>query len=145
MMEVLANRLASLANLRMQSLLNLRGTVHHYDPVPGDVNSVSRVAGGDVMLKHFRRAEQPYHDLTRFTGPDRIMPHVIDRGLLPIVTALAKEILGRKLLVTRYSASPTLKGATVVHLANYGIRIQIHVDAPSQDTIVAWECLYGAR
>ncbi len=145
-MQKLADRFAVLADMRMNSLFNLRSTAHIHDPEPGDVNSVSRAQGEEVVLKHFRRAEQPYKDLTRFTSNDRIMQHVIDRGLLPVVMALSKEIMGKRLLVTRRPAPRKggVKGGAVAHLAGYGIRIQIHLDEAGEETIVGWECLYGS-
>jgi len=144
-MQKLADRFAVLADMRMNSLFNLRSTAHIHDPEPGDVNSVSRAQGEEVVLKHFRRAEQPYKDLTRFTSNDRIMQHVIDRGLLPVVMALSKEIMGKRLLVTRRPAPRKggVKSGAVAHLAGYGIRIHIHLDEASEETIVGWECLYG--
>jgi hypothetical protein len=139
-----AERFATLATARMSSLLQLRGTVHVYDPEPGDVNAVSQALGTPVVLKHWRRAEQPYRDLSRFTGDDRVMQHVIDRGLLPIVMTLSKEIMGRKLLVTRRPAAREGDRGVVAHLTGYGIRIEIRFDAATEDTIVAWECLYAS-
>lgn len=144
-MQKFADRFAVLADMRMNSLLNLRGTAHIHDPEPGDVNSVSRAQGDEVVLRHFRRAEQPYRDLSRFAGNDRVMQHVIDRGLLPIVTTLSKEIMGKKLLVTRHPAprKGNFPNSAIAHLASYGIRIQIHLDPATEETIVGWECLYG--
>jgi hypothetical protein len=133
-----------LASARIATLLQLRSTVHVYDPEPGDVNSVSVVQGKKIILKYWRRAEQPYRDLTRFTSDERVMQHVIDRGLLPVVTALSKEIIGKKLLVTRHPGPRKSDLGVVAHLKGYGIRIEIHFDAASEDTIVAWECLYAS-
>lgn len=144
MLQPMADRFAMLAAARMPSLLQLRSTVHFYDPEPGDVNAVTMTNDRPVVLRHWRRAEQPYRDLSRFSGDDRVMQHVIDRGLLPIVTTLAKEIMGRKLLVTRRPAPRKDDRGVVAHLGGYGIRIKIHFDAASEDTIVAWECLYGS-
>ncbi len=144
LLQPTADRFATLATARMPSLLQLRSTVHFYDPEPGDVNAVSTANGQQVTLMHWRRAEQPYRDLNRFSSDERVMQHVIDRGLLPIVTTLTKEIMGKKLLVTRRPAPRKGDRGVVAHLDGYGIRIKIHFDSAAEDTIVAWECLYGS-
>lgn len=144
LLQPTADRFAALAAARMPSMFQLRSTRHVYDPTPGDVNSVSAVDGRDVVLKHWRRAEQPYRDLDRFSTNERVMQHIIDRGLLPIVMTLAKEIMGKKLLVTRWPEPRNPTPGVVAHLDGYGIRIVIRFDAATEDTIVAWECLYGS-
>lgn len=144
LLQPTADRFATLASARIPSMLQLRSTRHVYDPVAGDVNSVTEVEGKEVVLKHWRRAEQPYRDLNRFATDERVMQHVIDRGLLPIVTALSKEIMGKRLLVTRRPAPRKGDRGVVAHLEGYGIRIVIHFDSAKEDTIVAWECLYGS-
>ena len=97
-----------------------------------------------ITLKHWRRAEQPYRDLTRFTSDERVMQHVIDRGLLPVVTALAKESLGKKVLLTRRPAPRPTDRGVLAYLAGYGMRIEVYFDPAAEDTIVAWECLYAS-
>ena len=144
LLQPTADRFAVLATARMATMFQLRSAEHFYDPTPGDVNSVTVVGGKDVVLRQFRRAEQPYRDLSRFATDERVMQHVIDRGLLPIVTALSKEILGKRLLVTRRPSPRKGDKGVVAHLGGYGIRVEIHFDAVAEDIIVAWECLYTA-
>ncbi len=144
LLQPAADRFATLATARMATMFQLRSTQHVYDATPGDVNAVTVVQGQDVVLKNWRRVEQPYRDLNRFATDERVMQHVIDRGLLPIVTTLAKEIMGRRLLVTRWPAPRKGDRGVVAHLDGYGIRIKVHFDAAAEDTIVAWECLYGS-
>jgi hypothetical protein len=144
LLQPTADRFAALASARMATMFQLRSTVHVYDPEPGDVNSVSIALGKKVVLKDWRRAEQPYRDLDRFSTEERVMQHVIDRGLLPIVTTLSKEIMGKKLLVTRRPSPRKSDLGVVAHLDGYGIRIEVHFDAAAEDVIVAWECLYGS-
>jgi hypothetical protein len=144
LLQPTADRFAQLATARMPTMLPLRSTQHVYDPSPGDVNSVTLVEGKEVVLKNWRRAEQPYRDLNRFATNERVMQHVIDRGLLPIVTTLAKEIMGKRILLTRRPAARKGDKGVVAHLDGYGIRIEIHFDAAAEDMIVAWECLYGS-
>ena len=144
LLQPTADRFAKLATARMASMFQLRSTEHVYDATPGDVNSVTLALGKEVVLKHWRRVEEPYRDLNRFSTDERVMQHIIDRGMLPIVTTLAKEIMGKKLLVTRRPSPRKGDRGVVAHLEGYGIRIKIHFDAAAEDTIVAWECLYGS-
>lgn len=127
----------------MATMFQLRTTVHFYDPEPGDVNSVTIADSTKVVLKNWRRVEQPYRDLNKFASDERVMQHVIDQGLLPIVLTLSKESFGRKVLVTRRPALRPEDKGVVAYLDGYGIRIQIHLDPESENTIVGWECLYG--
>jgi hypothetical protein len=86
---------------------------------------------------------QPYKDLERFISDERVMRSIIDPGLLPIAKAISKDVLGRRILVTRRIASREGDQGIVAHIDGYGIRILVYRDETTGDTIVAWECLYG--
>src|SRR5882762_4282812 len=92
------DRLAALAEPRLQSLLRLRNVRHVYVPTPGAVKSAVVEQGREIILDKFKRVSQPYRDITRFLSPERVMRGIIEPGLLPIVTALSKDIAGRELL-----------------------------------------------
>ena len=92
------NRLALLATPRFASLLRLRNTRHVYDPSPGALNSKVMEDGHEVTLNKFKRASQPYRDIERFLGDEKIGQYIVGPGLLPVVTAISKDIMGKKLL-----------------------------------------------
>jgi len=69
------------------------------------------------------------------------MQSVIDPGLLPIAKAIAKDVLGRRTLITRRIAPKKTDQGAIADVQGFGIRVLIYEDA--DDTIVAWECLYG--
>lgn len=137
------NRLALLAKPRLATLLRLSTARHVYDPVPGALNSESVEAGERVVLSQWQRGQQPYKDLERFLGDERVMQSVIDPGLLPIAKAIARDVLGHRILVTRKIAAKRNDLGAVAHVEGYGIRVLVYVDTEAGDTIVAWECLYG--
>ena len=137
------DRLALLAKPRLATLLRLSTAKHVYDPVPGAVNSESVESGERVLLSQWQRGQQPYKNLDRFLGDERVMQSVIDPGLLPIAKAIAKDVLGRQILVTRRIASKKNDRGVIAHVDGYGIRVLVYEDADAGDTIVAWECLYG--
>lgn len=134
---------AALAKPRIVSLLRLQGAKRVYEPTPGALNSKIEVDGREVILAKWKRALQPYREIARFVSEDRVTQFIIDPGLLPLVTAISKDMLGRKLLVTRpVAVTPGFKGAAA-YVGDFGVRIHLFPDEDSQDTIVAWECLYG--
>jgi len=90
-----------------------------------------------------KRASQPYRDIERFFTSEKVMQYIVDPGLLPIVTALSKDIVGRKLLVTRRVAAPDNDKGVSAHLSGFGVRIAMFFDEPSGETILEWDCLYG--
>ncbi len=137
------NRFALLAKPRLASLLRLSTATHIYDPVHGAMNSEFVESGVAIVLNKWQRGLQPYKDLERFLGDDRVMQSVIDPGLLPIVKAISTDVLGRRILVTRRIAARKNDRGAIAHIEGYGIRILIYEDADASDTIVAWECLYG--
>ncbi len=137
------DRLALLAKPRLATLLRLSTAKHIYDPLPGALNSESTAAGQPIVLSHWQRGQQPYKDLERFLGEERVMQSVIDPGLLPIAKAIARDVLGRRILVTRRIAPKQNDHGAVAYVEDYGIRVLLYADKDSGDTIVAWECLYG--
>ena len=137
------DRFAILAKVRLTSLLRLSTARHIYDPTPGATNSQFVEAGLLIVLNKWKRDQQPYKDLERFLSDERVMRSVIDPGLLPIAKAISRDVLGRRLLVTRRIAPKESDAGTVAHVDGYGIRILVSFDAAAGETIVAWECLYG--
>jgi hypothetical protein len=100
-------------------------------------------SGERVVLSKWQRGQQPYKDLERFLGDERVMQSVIDPGLLPIAKAIARDVLGRRILVTRRIAAKPGDSGAIAHVEGYGIRVLVYEDTDAGDTIVAWECLYG--
>jgi hypothetical protein len=137
------DRLALLAKPRLTSLLRLRNVRHVYDPTPGALNSKVIEDGHEVTLNKFKRASQPYRDIERFLGDEKIGQYIVGPGLLPVVTAISKDIMGRKFLVTRRVAGRENDKGVVGHLDGFGIRIVMFFDHAAGDTMVEWECLYG--
>ena len=137
------DRLAALAKPRLASLLRLRSVRHVYDPTPGALNSRSVENGNEFTVDKLKRASQPYRDIERFLSDDKVMEYIVNPGLLPIVTALSKDILGKKVLVTRRVAARDQDKGVIGHLDGFGVRIMMYFDEAAGDTIIAWECLYG--
>jgi hypothetical protein len=143
--QEIVDRLASLADLRIASLLRLRSVKHVYDPTPGSLNSSVAADSQQVHLDKLKSASQPYRDFQRFLTEEKVMQYVIDPGLLPVVTALSKDIAGKKLLVTRKLAARPGDQGVVAHLGGFGVRIMMYFDEAAGETIVEWDCLYGVR
>jgi hypothetical protein len=139
------DRLVGLAKPRLASLLRLRSVRHVYDPRPGALNSKFVEDGHEITLSKLKRASQPYRDIERFLSDEKVMQYIIDPGLLPLVTAMSKDIAGRKFLVTRKVAARDDDKGVVGHVAGFGVRIMIHFDEADGETIVEWTCLYGVR
>jgi hypothetical protein len=137
------DRLAVLAKPRLASLLRLRGVRHIYEPTPGALNSSVIELDQQVILNKFKRALQPYRDIERFLVDDKVMQFIVGPGLLPVVTALSKDIVGKKLLVTRRVAARKDDQGVIGNLDGFGVRIMMYFDAASGDNIVDWSCLYG--
>jgi hypothetical protein len=137
------DRIALLAGPRLAKLLRLSTATHIYEPVAGALNSVAVESGVRVVFNKSLRELQPYKDLQRFTGDERIMQSIVDPGLLPIAKAISRDVLGQRILVTRRIAPKENDKGAVAHIDGYGIRILLYRDADSAETIVAWECLYG--
>jgi len=108
------------------------------------LNSTVVVDGQKVMLNKFKTASQPYRDIERFLGEEKVLQYIIGPGVLPVVIALAKDIVGRKLLVTRKVAARDDDKRVVGHLDGFGVRIVVYFDEAANETTVAFECLYGA-
>jgi len=141
--QEIVDRIAVLAKPRLTTLLRLRNVRHVYDHTPGVLNSTVIEDGEEVTLNNLKRASQPYRDIGRFLGEDKVMQYIVGPGVLPVVTALSKSIMGKKLLVTRKLAAMADDKGVVGHLDGFGVRVVMHFDEAADDTIVAWECLYG--
>ena len=142
-LQTTVDRLAGLARLRLVSLLRLSTARHIYDPTPGALNSKFVDGSSVCILDQWKNSQQPYKDLERFIAEERVMQSVIDPGLLPVAKAIARDVLGKKMLVTRRIAPRRSDKGVVAHVAGYGVRVLIYTDDATTDTIVAWECLYG--
>jgi len=88
---------------------------------------------------------QPYRNIERFLSEDKVTQFIIAPGLLPVVTALSKEIMGKKVLVTRRVTAMDDDKGVVGHLDGYGVRIRMYFDNATGETVVEWSCLYGVR
>ena len=137
------DRFAKLAQPRLTSLLRLRSVRHVYDPTPGALNSRVAEDGNEFVLDKLKRTSQPYRDIQRFLSDERAMQYIIGPGLLPVVTALSKDILGKTVLVTRRVAARADDRGVVGHLRDFGVRIMMYFDEAAGETIVEWNCLYG--
>ena len=137
------DRLAAMAKPRLTSLLRLRSVKHVYDPTPGVLNSSVMDDGHKVILDKLKRASQPYRDIERFLADEKVMEYMIGPGVLPVAMALSKDIVGKKLLVTRRVAARDGDKGVVGHLGGFGVRIMMYFDKRAGETIVEWSCLYG--
>ncbi len=99
--------------------------------------------GHEITLNKLKRALQPYRDIERFISGEKVMQYIVDPGLLPIVTALSKDIAGKKVLVTRRVAARDDDKGIVGHLDGFGVRIMMYFDDAAGETNVEWNCLYG--
>jgi hypothetical protein len=137
------DRIAVLAKPRLSSLLRLRSVRHLYDSTPGALHSKFVEDRREITLTKLKRTSQPYRDIERFLSDEKVMQYIIDPGLLPIVTALSKDIAGKKALVTRRLAARDDDKGVIGHLDGFGVRIMIYLDEAAGETIVEWACLYG--
>jgi hypothetical protein len=137
------DRLAMLAKPRLTSLLRLRGVTHIYDQTQGALNSRVTQDGSELTLDKLKRASQPYRHIERFLSDEKVMQYIVGPGLLPIVTALSKDILGKRLLVTRKMAARDDDKGVIGYLDGFGVRIMMFFDEAAGETIVEWNCLYG--
>jgi hypothetical protein len=137
------HRIAALAGPRAAQLLRLRSVRHIYDPTPGTLNSAFVENGQTVTLNKWKSASQPYRDIERFLGDEKVMQYIVGPGLLPLVTAMSKNIMGKRLLVTRKVAAMDSDKGVVGHLDGYGVRIVMHFDHRADETILTWEALFG--
>jgi hypothetical protein len=137
------DRLAVLSKPRLISLLRLRSVRRLYEPTPGALNSRVVQEGLVVCLDKSRQASQPYRDIERFLTDEKVMQYIVGPGLLPLVTAMSKAIMGRKLLVTRRIAAKDDDQGVIGHLDGFGIRIMMYFDTAANETILEWDCLFG--
>jgi hypothetical protein len=138
-------RLAVLAKPRLTGLLRLRGVRHVYDSTQGALNSTVSEGGEEFTLDKFKRASQPYRDVERFLSDEKVMDFIIAPGLLPVVTALSKDIVGKRVLVTRRVARRDDDKGVIGHLDGFGVRIMMYFDEAAGETIVEFNCLYGVQ
>ena len=96
-----------------------------------------------MTLDKLKRASQPYRHIERFLSDEKVMQYIVGPGLLPIVTALSKDILGKRLLVTRKMAIRDDDKGVIGYLDGFGVRIMMYFDEAAWETIVEWNCLYG--
>ena len=99
--------------------------------------------GHEITLDKLKRASQPYQDIERFLGDEKVGQYIVGPGLLPVVTAISKDIMGKKLLLTRKLAARDDDKGVNGHLDGFGVRIIMYFDEAAGETIVEWECLYG--
>ena len=137
------DRLAALAKPRLLNLLRLRSVRHVYEPTPGALNSMVVQDGHNLTLDKLKQASQPYRDIERFLSDEKVMQYIVGPELLPVVMALSKEIMGKKLLVTRRVGARDGDKGVVGHLDGFGVRIMMYFDEAAGETIVEWSCLYG--
>jgi hypothetical protein len=134
------NRLAALAQPRLYELLRLSSARHVYDPMPGLPGAKYMAEEGEVILNGSKRAVQPYQSIERFLSQEKAISFLIEPGLLPIVKAIALDVRGRKLLVTRKPAPRESDQGAVGYLPGFGVRLLL---ATGPETTLTWECLYG--
>jgi hypothetical protein len=82
-----------------------------------------------------KRASQPYRDIERFLAAEKVMTYIVGPGLLPVVTAVSKDIMGKKVLVTRRVAAKDNDKGVIGHLEGFGVRIMMYFDEATGDTI----------
>jgi len=135
------NRLAVLAEPRLYELLRLSSARHIYDPMPGLPGAKYLAEEGEVILNGSKRAVQPYQSIERFLTQEKAISFLVEPGLLPIVKAIALDVRGRKVLVTRKPAPRESDRGAVGYLPGFGVRLLL--DAAGPETTLTWECLYG--
>jgi hypothetical protein len=141
--QKIVDRIAVLAKPHLTDLLRLRSVRHIWNPTPGALNSSVIENGRSLTLDKFKRASQPYRNIERFLTDDRMMQYIVRPGLLPIVLAISKDIMGKKLLITRRVAAREDDKGVVAHLDGFGVRVIMYMDQSGGETIVEWTCFYG--
>jgi len=129
------------AKPRLIDLLKLK-VRHIYETTPGNAGSTLVIDGSEIRLKSIR-STQPYRDIERFVAEDKVMGFVVNPGLLPIVKAIAMDIRGRKMLVTRRIQARDDDRGVGAQLDHFGVRIMMSFDSVRNETDVVWESLYG--
>ena len=102
----------------------------------------SEAHDSDVGLKSIRTV-QPYGDIHRFLAEDKVMGFVVNPGLVALIKAIAFDVRGRRLLVTRRIADRPDDKGVIAHVDGCGVRIMMYYDEDEGETHVVWECLYG--
>jgi hypothetical protein len=125
-------------------MIRLKDAIHVFEPTPGTLNSRAMVDGQyEVTFNRTKFTSQPYRSMERFIGEERVMQFVIEPGLLPLATAMSKDMMGRKVLVSRKLADKESDRGAIAHVQGFGVRVAMYFDEAAGDTIVSWECLYG--
>ena len=99
--------------------------------------------GHKVTLDKLKRISQPYRGIERFLSDEKVMEYIVGPGVLPVAMALSKDIVGKKLLVTRRLAARDDDQGVVGYLDGFGVRIMMYFNEAAGETIVEWNCLYG--
>ena len=139
--QEMVDRFAELAKPRVLELLKLK-IPHVYDETPGTAMSKVMAANRAIGLK-LERTIQPYALIERLTTDEKVTGFIINPGLVPLVKAMAFDIRGRQLLVTRRIAAKAGEKGAIAHVEGFGIQIGMRFDSSRNETQVIWECLYG--
>jgi hypothetical protein len=115
---------------------------HIYETTPGNAGSTLVIDGHEIRFKSIR-STQPYRDIERFVAEDKVIGFVVNPGVLPIVKAIAMDIRGRKMLVTRRIQAREDDRGVGAQIDHFGVRIMMSFDAVRNETDVVWESLYG--
>jgi hypothetical protein len=129
------------AKPRLMDLLKLK-VRHIYETTPGTAGSTLVIDGSEVRFKS-TRSTQPYRDIERFVAEDKVMGFIVNPGLLPIVKAIAMDIRGRKMLVTRRIEARGDDRGVAAQLDHFGVRVTMSFDSVRNEANLVWESLYG--
>jgi hypothetical protein len=141
--QEMADFFARLAKPRLTELLKLRNVELLYDGTPGRAQDSFFHQGKAIPLK-LQKSTQPYKDIHRFLGLEKVQDFILDPGLLPAVKAIKTDIRGREFLMTRKVArKDEAEKGPVGHLDGFGMRVLLQLDFNTQEWHVIWECLYG--
>ncbi len=139
--QAMVDHFAEMAKPRLVDLLKLK-VRHIYETTPANGNSLLVVEGNEVKFKLYQTS-QPYRDIQRFLAEDKLVGFILNPGLLSIAKAVAMDVRGRRLLVTRKIASGPGDKGVVAHIDHFGVRVMMYFDSVPEETQVVWECLYA--
>lgn len=137
----MVDRFADLAKPRLLDLLKPKVRLV-YETTPGDSGSKLVIDGCEVEFRLLKTV-QPYKDIERFLGDDKLIGFIVNPGILPIVKAISMDIRGRNMLVTRKIKSREDDNGPIAHLDHFGVRVMMFFDSNLNETRVIWETLYG--
>lgn len=132
---------ASHASIRLPQLLRLR-CEHFFDAVPGQAADSTATPVGPVRLRQ-GTTSQPYRTIERFANLEHVIGFIVNPGLIPIVKSLTVAAQGKKILVTRRLAIPPADTDVFAHLVGFGVRLKLHFEPESQESVLTWDWLYG--